>query len=365
MGASIEDVARRAGVSTATVSRSLRGLPNVSDQTRARVLRAARDLDYVASPSAVSLASGRTSTVGVVVPYITKWFFAQVVAGAEPVLREAGLDLLLYNLGDAGGRARFFRGLPLRKRVDALLVLSVPLTAQEITRIVRLGIPIAVVGADVPGVVCVRIDDVGGARHAVEHLLGLGHRRVGMVLGDPGEPMRFSVPVHRLAGYRAALADAGLAPGPELRSSAPSCVDGGERAARALLRLDHPPTAVFAECDEMAFGVLRAARRMGVEVPHDLSVVGFDGQEMGDLLDLTTVEQPVARQGELAARALLDALGGSTPAAEHIVLPTRLIERGSTGRPATDSRRRRRQMPPTTRSETHRFPLPATGGPNA
>ena len=124
MAASIEDVARLAGVSIATVSRALRGLPDVATTTRDRVLDAAAELDYVASPFAARLASGRTATVGVVVPFVNRWFFAEVIDTVETALRKAGFDLLLYNLGDEAGRTRFFDVMPMRKRVDAVLVVQ-------------------------------------------------------------------------------------------------------------------------------------------------------------------------------------------------------------------------------------------------
>jgi hypothetical protein len=149
---SIKDVARSVGVSTATVSRALRGLPRVSDETRDRVLQAAADLDYVASPSAAGLASGQTRSVGVIVPFVTRWFYAGVVQGAEELLRAAGYDLLLYNLGgDRDARHRVFRTHLLRKRVDAVLVLSLTPTDEEVEALTRTDRPVVVVGASVPG----------------------------------------------------------------------------------------------------------------------------------------------------------------------------------------------------------------------
>ena len=137
MVASIEDVARLAGVSIATVSRALRGLPDVAAATRDRVLAAASDLDYIPSPFAARLASGRTATVGVVVPFLNRWFFAEVIDTVEAALRAAGFDLLLYNLGDQQGRARFFEVMPMRKRVDAILVASLVLTDDEFDALKR------------------------------------------------------------------------------------------------------------------------------------------------------------------------------------------------------------------------------------
>lgn len=335
MAVSISDVARRAGVSIATVSRSMRGLPNVAEPTRARVLQAAADLSYVVSPSASSLASGRTRTVGVVVPYVTRWYFGQVVAGIESVLRDNGFDLLLYNLGDDRGRSRFFERLPLRRRVDAVIAISVPLTEPEIAAFRGLDVPVAIVGASAAGFAGVRIDDEDGARTAVRHLLDLGHRRIALISGRADERMHFTAPLDRRVGYSRALREAGLPVRPELDVVGHWGMDEGAAAMAELLALPDPPTAVFAETDEMALGALRTLRRCGVRVPGDVSVVGFDDHEMAALLELTTIAQPVREQGSLAATLMLDGLerppDRSPP---QLSLPTRLVVRGTTGPPA-------------------------------
>ena len=169
----IKDVAREVEMSTATVSRALRDLPGVSEETRTRVMETARRLGYVPSPGAAALASGKTRTVAVVVPWVTRWFFAAVVEGAEEVLRERGYDLLLYNLGgDEAARHRVFETSLLTKRVDAVLVLSLKPSPDELARLEELGRPVTVVGADVPGWATVRIDDDEAARIATRHLLG-------------------------------------------------------------------------------------------------------------------------------------------------------------------------------------------------
>ena len=183
MVASIEDVARRAGVSIATVSRALRGLPDVATATRDRVLTAAAELNYVASPFAARLASGRTTTVGLVVPFVNRWFFAEVIATVETALRHAGFDLLLYNLGDEDGRARFFEVMPMRKRVDGVLVASLVLDDAEFAALTELDRPVGLLGLARPGFLSARIDDVAAARGAVDHLIGLGHRRIGLKIG--------------------------------------------------------------------------------------------------------------------------------------------------------------------------------------
>ncbi len=330
MTSSIEDVAKLAGVSIATVSRSLRGLPDVADATRGRVLAAAEELNYVASPFAARLASGRTATVGVVVPFVHRWYFAEVLSAVENVLGQAGFDLLLYNLGDEQGRQRFFKLMPVRKRVDAIVIASLVLSDAEAAALHELGVPVGMVGVDRHGVHSTRIDDQEGARTAVRHLVQLGHRRIALIGGDTNDPMRFTPPHHRRVGYLDALRAAGIAYDPELEILGYFTVDGGEAATRSLLELPRRPTAVFAESDEMAYGAIRAIRRAGLRVPQDVAVIGFDDHESASLLDLSTVRQPVAEQAEDLTARVLDAI--TEPDAEPFVkvLPIELVVRGST-----------------------------------
>jgi DNA-binding LacI/PurR family transcriptional regulator len=336
-GADIEAVARLAGVSTATVSRALRGLPNVSAQTRARVLKAARDLDYVSSPSASRLASGQTHSIGVVTPYLGRWFFGQVLSGAEEVLRAAGYDVLLYALPDDASREGFFSRMPLRRRVDGVLVLTLPMEDPEIEQLRALGVPIGSVGIPGSGVSCVSVDDAAAARVAVNHLINLGHERIALIGGGPSEPIHFTVPHDRLAGYRGAMADAGLPVPDGYEADGAFSFTGGEEAMASLLSLPYPPTAVFAESDEMAMGALRTIRHSGLRCPDDVSIVGFDDHELAEMMDLTTIAQPVHEQGRVAAQLLLDRIAGG--AATDRQLPTRIVLRSSTCPPAPRRRR--------------------------
>jgi LacI family transcriptional regulator, repressor for deo operon, udp, cdd, tsx, nupC, and nupG len=291
-------------------------------------LAAARDLDYRASASASSLASGRTSTVAVVSPYISRWFFAQVISGAETVLRDAGLDLLLYVVGTPERRARFFSELPLRGRVDAAIVLNLALDDAEVASLAALRMPVATVGLTVPGFSSVRIDDVAGAMSAVNHLLALGHRRIAMIAGAPG-PSNFTGPGDRRIGFATALSAAGVGVDDDCDVDGDYTVEGGERAMAALLALPNLPTAVFAQSDEMAMGALRAIRKVGLRCPEDISVVGFDDHEMAALFDLSTVAQSVREQGARAARQLLATLNDSGPPTS-VQVPTHLVIRGTT-----------------------------------
>jgi DNA-binding LacI/PurR family transcriptional regulator len=331
--ASIEDVARHAGVSIATVSRALRGLPDVAASTRDRVLAAATELNYVASPFAARLASGRTTTVGLVVPFVNRWFFAEVISTVEAALRHAGFDLLLYNLGDQEGRSRFFDVMPMRKRVDGVLVASIVLDDAEFDALTELKRPVGLLGLEREGVLSTRIDDVGAARMAVDHLVELGHRRIGLIGGDTDDPMAFTPPLHRRDGYRDALQAIGVEPDPDLEYLGYFTVDGGREATRHLLALDDRPTAIFAESDEMAYGALREISEAGLRVPEDIAIIGFDDQPLADLMKLSSIRQPVAEEALDVTTRLLAVIaedGDGTPFDPSVVLPTELVIRGST-----------------------------------
>ena len=331
----IRDVAEAAGVSIATVSRALHGLPRVSEDTRRRVLAAAADLRYVASPSAAGLASGQTMAIGVVAPFVNRWFFAAVVHSAEERLRAAGYALLLHSFGtSADERRRAFSGTLLNKRVDAVLVLGLQPDAEEVAALSAAGGPVAIVGVDVPGWSSVRIDDEAAARCAVRHLIDLGHRSIAFIGGAPDDPLHSAAPADRLVGYRRELAAAGLPVDPAVEAVGGFTVRGGMGAMEQLLRLPELPTALFAASDEMAMGAAHAARHAGLRVPEDLSVVGIDDHEMSALFDLTTVAQPVDTQGALAAEMILGALADPHRPRPAVTVPTTLVVRGSTRPPA-------------------------------
>ncbi len=333
MAHGIEDVARVAGVSTATVSRALRGLPNVSAGTRERVREAAAALGYVPSPSAASLASGRTRTIGLLTPWVNHWFFSNVIEGAERALRAEGFDALLYTfeVSRSAPRRRVDPDV-LRRRVDGVLVVGLPLDPGEVDALQALGHPMIFIGTGVEGRTTVRLDDVTTAREATQHLIGLGHRCIGHVTGSPDDVTPYSPPIARRDGWRLALRAAGLTPDPELEVHGHFDVEGGRESARTLLRRRPDVTAVFAASDEMAMGVMMAARDLGLRVPEDLSVIGIDGHDLGELVGLTTMAQPALEQGATAATLLLEMVTGA-PVPPSVVYPTVLVRRRSTGPP--------------------------------
>ncbi|MEV4736499.1 MULTISPECIES: LacI family DNA-binding transcriptional regulator [unclassified Microbacterium] len=304
---SIDEVARLAGVSTATVSRALSGRANVSESARLRVQEAASTLGYVVSSRASSLASGRTRNIGVIVPFLDRWFFSTVLSGVSTTLMRAGYDITLYNItADRDVRAHVFDTFLRRQRVDAVIAVSIELDEHETQQLLAVGLPVVAIGGPNPRLDTLTIDEVAVARLATEHLIGLGHRRIAHIGSTPEFDVDFHVTPLRRLGFERALEAAGIPLDPASLEPADFTIDGGYRAATHLLMRPGPrPTAVFAASDEMAIGTILAARDLGISVPRDLSIVGIDGHELGALFQLTTVDQFPLGQGERAADVVL------------------------------------------------------------
>lgn len=316
----IRDVAAEAGVSVATVSRALRGLPQVSPATRARVEAAAAELEYVPDPYAARLASTRAHTILVAVPVPGQWYYAQVVSGVEGVLSGEGYDLQLHVVGDDAQRQHFLDDiLPTQRRIDGTILVDIPLTPEEADSLTRRGVRVVTVGQHIEGLVAVTIDNQQAAREATESLLAAGHRRIALIGGMPTGRTDLSIPGLREIGYREALEAAGVPVSESLIINGNFSIEGGADAAHHLLSREDPPTAIFALSDEMAVGALSAARELGVAVPDEVAVIGFDGHDFAAAIGLSTVHQPVAEFGEVAAQALLDAVDGQPWPADRVL----------------------------------------------
>lgn len=332
----ITEVAALAGVSIATVSRALNGTGPVSENARAKVLKAASDLGYVVSSSAASLVTGRMKNIGIVVPFLSRWFFGTVIEGAEAALQEHGYDLTLYNLG--GGveaRRRIFEHSLLRRRVDAVIAVGLELRPEELARLHDVRKPIVGVGGPLPGIPTVSIDDFEVGRMATDHLLKLGHTAIGIISGDAESETDFHVPTDRRKGYEAALGSAGIPVENTLFAVGNFTIEGGYAAAMILLQAPLRPTAIFAASDEMAFGVQLAAKDLGLDIPRDISVIGVDGHHLSPFFELTTVAQFPERQGKRAVELLMREIAPHTDEIEPIAarMPHELIVRSSTAPP--------------------------------
>jgi DNA-binding LacI/PurR family transcriptional regulator len=336
----IVEVAARAQVSPATVSRALRGSAGVSAPTRARVQAAAAELGYAPSASASALARGRTSVIGVLAPWVSRWFFATVIDGAQRVIAEAGYDLLLSPMVHSASSAALGADIrTLGKKVDGVLGLNVPRDALLDDLPGRPRIPVVTVGCTMPSISGVQIDDHQVGEIATRHLLGLGHRRIAFLGPDPDDHFGFRVAEERHDGYLAALAQVGIRADPVLAVPTGFLVSSGEVAFERLCAGVRTagsamPTAVVAVSDEVAMGVIYAARRRGLTVPGDLSVIGVDNHELGYLFDLTTVGQPAREQGALAATMLIeDITGCGDPERRVVRFEPELVVRGTTSPP--------------------------------
>jgi LacI family repressor for deo operon, udp, cdd, tsx, nupC, and nupG len=326
----LADVARMAGVSLATASRALSNAYGVSPATRARVLEVAERMNFVVSPEASMLASGHRQRVALVVPHIDRWFFGSMVSGLESILGAAGFDVLLYHVGNAADRRRFFELLPARRKVDAVVVVAFPVGDEERKRLELMGVTIVAAGGQDASYPFVCIDDHAAATQAMDHLLQLGHTRIGMIEAvDPDQPDWPERP-GRSQAYYDALDSAGLPADKTLVATVDwGAVHGAEGMAR-LLSLRDRPTAVYAHSDEVAIGAMRTLRRAGLHVPQDISIIGIDDHPMADYVDLTTVAQPVHEQGARTAEMLLALLRGEDEIEQGVHVATRLVVRGST-----------------------------------
>ncbi len=325
----LAEVAREAGVGLATASRALRDSPGVAPATRVKVRAVAQRLEYVASPDALRLATGTTSRVALVIPHVDRWFFGAMVAGLESVLRDADLDVLLYHVGGADDRRRFFEHLPARRKVDAVVVVGFTIDERERQRLALMGVHIVAAGGQSGDYPYVCIDDFTAGTQAVNHLINLGHRRIAMLEAlDPSQPAVTS----RTRAYYHCMRDAGIGVDRDLVRTAEWGGEQGAASMAALLGLRSPPTAVYAHSDEVALGALRTLRRAGLRIPEDMSIVGIDDHPVAALTDLTTVRQPVHLQGRLTAEMVLGLLrGDEVDVAVHV--PTELVVRASTSPP--------------------------------
>jgi len=346
--ATIEDVAAAAHVSVATVSRALRGLPNVAPSTRARVADVAAAMHYRADPAAARLAAGRTRTIVVLVPHLAGWYFSTVVAGVEAVCAETGYDCIVMAVGSIDESNRLLdEANHLERRIDGVVLVNIPISGAQAGSLAERGVTCSTIGTRVGHQPNVSIDEVDAARLAVDHLVQLGHRRIGLISGQVEDPMNFEVPKLRRRGYEAALEAAGFELDDDLVEGGNFGIDGGREAMHALFDRGAPPTAVFAMSDEMAFGALMALQERGLTAGRDMSLVGIDDHDVSRVVGLTTVRQHVAEQGALACRGLMSAIESPTRRFETIWSPVELVVRGTTSHPPAEI--------PATRVQTSRL----------
>ncbi len=327
----IGDVARRAGVSTTTVSRHLAGQ---RVREAAAVQASIEALEFRASHTARSLKSGVTRTIGLVVPDVSNPFFAAVAKGVESVSRHLELNVFLSNTDES---VQLERGVlqGLIGRVDGVILVPAREQSNNTAELRREGVPIVLVDRrlrDAGDLDSVLVDSRGGAFRAVEHLLSFGHQRIGLVSG----PLDTTPGQERYNGFVEALESAGVVLDPALIQTGDFRVDSGYQATLRLLGLPSTVTAIFSANNLMTVGVLQALHHMGVRVPDEVSVIGFDDLELAELLSppLSVIARPAVEQGVLAMRLLRNRIADNGPErAQHVVLDTQLKARGSCATP--------------------------------
>jgi len=334
--ARLRDVAKAAKVSVSTASRALKDDPRISQRTRERVHRHASRLDYRADLVARSLSLRRTFTVGLIVGDIGNPFYADLARGVETVLHDAGY---IYFLGDSNGQAELQREIARRmveRRVDGLLV-TVPHDRDVLT---QKHVPVAGIGRCPPGTPYVTVDHVMGATLAVEHLVEMGYRRIGMLLGEPS----LTPVIDRRKGYRKAIAAAGMGDPLEV-----VCPDITYEAAYigAHKLVESGADAIFAISDTLAVAAMAAVMDSHKRVPGDIGIVGYDDTAMAGwpFFNLTSVAQSTTRVGEEAARMILRLIEDGGASSEPVVLPPHLVVRGSSRGPLHGRKASPRRLP--------------------
>ena len=327
----IYDVAEMAGVTTATVSRVINGRPGISAATRARVVEIMKKTRYFPSPAASGLRRKSTREIGILSPFFIGDFFLKIFESLHRQLKD--YDLILYNAQTPAHRREVIDRIVAEEKLCALLVASTPILLEEEMLVAGLGIPVVMVEARHPTYSSVDYDHQIGAFKAVSHLVDLGHRDIAIIGGKPETRLYSPIGKERLKGYRMALSMAGITPREEYVMSGEWSSADAHESARRLLRAKKPPSAIFATSDMQAAGVMMAARDLGVRVPEDLSVVGYDNIPFAEFLSLTTMWQHHDQLARNAATLLLEEMRTGTRTGERVVLQPELVVRSSTRQP--------------------------------
>ncbi|MED4599309.1 LacI family DNA-binding transcriptional regulator [Paenibacillus validus] len=330
MGINIFDIAKEAEVSIATVSKVVNNTGRISDKTRKKVLEIIEKHNYTPNSLATALTGKFSYTLGLIIPNLANPFFGEIAKSVEDRARELGFSVMICSTDyDADREASYFTLLQ-KKRVDGVIILSGFEDQQTITRnLVKPNMPVALIARDIPtiSINSVSIDDFVGGYEAAKHLIGLGHRRMGLIV----ENIRCAK--ERVRGFNQALEEHDLQLDESLVLLGEATVPNGKKLALQLLSGDEPPTAIFATNDLLAIGTIQAANEHGLKVPQDVSVIGFDNTMLATITDppLTTIAQPMEQMGRQIVDLLVQELKGDVTHKQRIVLLPELVVRKSTG----------------------------------
>jgi DNA-binding LacI/PurR family transcriptional regulator len=340
MSVTIYDVAKKAGVGIGTVSRVLNNSPQISPSTRSKVLRVIRELKYQPSAMARSLARKKSNIIGCVVPRFTGYFYFEVLNGIQQALSSFGYDLILYNIDKLEKKEEILKRTIRERKVDGVLLISLSISDKLASRFIEAKLPIVLVDSYHDALDSITVENKEGAFLATEHLIRLGHRKIGMINGCLS-----SVPaINRLEGFRAALLRYQIDYEDHLVVNVEANGDpdilhndgfnklAGYKAMQRLLALKQDrPTAVFISSDIQATGAIKAILEHGLKIPGDLAIIGFDNIELSEYLGLTTVHQPMYEMGTVAANRLIAKIAGEATDNFKMVFPTNLVIRDTCG----------------------------------
>jgi DNA-binding LacI/PurR family transcriptional regulator len=331
MKTTIYDVAREAGVSIATVSKVINNTGRISEKTKEKVLKVMKDLNYQPSVVASALTGKRTFTIGLLIPDIANPFFAEIARSVEDRGHELGFSVVMCSTDNNIQKEEKYISLLKQKSVDGIIIATGTRNLKIIQEeLLAQQIPVALIARDMPALAVdtVLIDDFLGGYQATSHLISLGHKKIAII----AENLNVASSRERIRGYQQALEDAGISFDKNLLLVSDFSVESGKEVARRLLRDSSRPTAIFACNDLLAIGVIQAARELDINIPDDISVVGFDNTILATIIDppLTTIAQPIQDMGRKVIDLLVKEIHGTKHAKQRIVLLPELIVRKST-----------------------------------
>jgi LacI family transcriptional regulator len=323
----IFDVAELAGVSISTISRVINTPEKVNLNTRQKVYDAIDKLGFVPKAEARARALRLKGRIGVITPFFTAPSFVQRLRGIASSLSKENFDLIIYTVDSNNRLQSYLSTIPLTGNLDGLVIMSLPIDESDVKRLIEHNLPTVLIEFPHPLINSVEIDDMDGGKKAAEYLIKKGHRRIAF-LGDTDLPEYSIHPVSlRLQGFRNALKAANLEIPDEFVRLAPYDQEQAREVAKELLNSPNPPTAIFAATDLQALGVLKVARQLGVKIPEQLAIIGFDDLDTAEYEDLTTIRQHLDESGRLAIEILLAHIADNSRPVQHVTLPLVLIER--------------------------------------
>lgn len=324
--ATIYNIALEAGVSSATVSRVLNGSTKVNQETRARVLEVINRLEFVPKAEARARALRRNYRIGILVPFFTAPSFVQRLRGVAAAL-PTKYELVIYTVNSTDQLDGYLASLPLTGNLGGLIIMSLAISEAQAQHLSKNQLETVLIEYPHTGFSTVEIDDVQGGKMAAAYLAQKGHRRIAF-LGDTNLPEYAIHPIsQRLVGFRHKLQELGIPLPDEYVRLASYSLEQARQVAAEFLNLSVPPTAIFSATDLQAMGVIMVARQMGLNIPADLAVMGFDNLDMAELMELTTIQQPLDESGRVAVELLLGRITTPTRSLQHVQLPLTIVER--------------------------------------